>query len=68
LKVRGGPFFTPTGASVCAGCHDEIVGLALSMMSGGGVGEAVALGRSSSERPSGILAWIRRSFGRGGSA
>jgi len=65
-KVRGGPFFSPLGEPVCESCHDAVAGAALAMMAGGGVGEAVALGHSRDGRPSGILAWIRRSLARRG--
>jgi hypothetical protein len=33
-------------------------------MAGGGVGEAIALGRTRSGKPAGILGWIRKALGK----
>jgi hypothetical protein len=62
-EVRGGPFYSPLGESVCAGCHDTIAGAVLGTMTGGGIAEAVALGRTKDGKPAGILGWIRRALG-----
>lgn len=53
-KIRDAGSGTPTGGRVCTGCADVTNGAAVGMLSGGGLGGALA--------GPGILRWMRKAL------
>ncbi len=58
--------YSPLGEPLCWNCHATTSGAAIGMMTDG-LGGAMAGGYVQGGKPAGILAWIRRALGKGGS-
>lgn len=63
-KIRRETFCSPLGRAMCAACHDKLVGVLVAMKNGD-FGLAPAMAGNEPGKATGILAWIRRSLGRG---
>lgn len=57
--IKGKSYRSPMGATICRNCNDQIVGGAIGMMTGGGLGTAIAVAGNDPKK-GGILNWIRR--------
>lgn len=63
VQIAGAPYPSPLGEQLCAGCHDQVVGLVLGVQQGG-LGTAIGLAGTDRARPNGLLAWIRSTLRR----
>ena len=62
-QIAGPAYPSPLGEQLCAGCHDQVVGLVLGSQQGG-LGAVIGLAGTDRERPNGLLAWIRSALRR----
>jgi len=65
-KRRDGSLYSPLGQPVCGSCYATVSGAAAGAMTGGVEG-AITQGYVKDGGPTGVLAWIRKALGKGGS-